>query len=214
DDSLWRRYIQIGSPWLPLQTFLMLPLVTDDRLWRTGAAGSIVSMISFVIAGLSLYLFSKRLYEKADGRWKVLTILSFAIFTLNPSVLYMQSTPMTELVFMGALMAAVYLLQRWFSEQTTRRLVAAAAGMTVATLSRYEAWPVAALSVLIVCLASRGGVSVRLKDSGLFAVVAGAGPIYWLWHNWAIYGNALEFLTRPNSARGISLQNRAILGWS
>ena len=215
DDSLWRRYIQIGSPWLPLQTFLMLPLVTDDRLWRTGAAGSIVSMISFVIAGLSLYLFSKRFYEKAEGRWnEVLPILSFAIFTLNPSVLYMQSTPMTELVFMGALMAAVYLLQRWFSEQTTRRLVAAAAGMTVATLSRYEAWPVAALSVLIVCLASRGGVSVRLKDSGLFAVVAGAGPIYWLWHNWAIYGNALEFLTGPNSARGISLQNRAMLGWS
>ena len=215
DESLWRRYIQIGSPWLPLQTYLMLPLVTNDRLWRTGAAGSIVSMISFVVAGLSLYLFSKRFYEKADGRWKqALPILSFAILTLNPSVLYMQSTPMTELVFMGALMTAVYLLQRWFSEQTTSRLIAAAVGMTVATLSRYEAWPVAALSVLVVCLNSRGDVSVRLKNTALFAVVAGAGPIYWLWHNWAIYGNALEFLTGPNSARGISLQNRATLGWS
>src|SRR6267142_360551 len=56
DDSLWRRYIQIGSPWLPLQTVLMLPLVTNDWLWRTGTAGSIVSMISFVVAALSLYL--------------------------------------------------------------------------------------------------------------------------------------------------------------
>src|SRR4051812_6820218 len=27
DSSLWQRYIQIGSPWLPLQTVLMLPLV-------------------------------------------------------------------------------------------------------------------------------------------------------------------------------------------
>ena len=40
DDSVWQRYIQIGSPWLPVQTVLMLPLVTNDWLWRTGTAGS------------------------------------------------------------------------------------------------------------------------------------------------------------------------------
>jgi hypothetical protein len=40
------------------------------------------------------------------------------------------------------------------------------------------------------------------------------GPVYWLWHNWAIYGNALEFLTGSSSARGLYQQNRASLGWS
>jgi len=30
DDSLWQRYIQIGTPWIPLQTVLMLPLVAND----------------------------------------------------------------------------------------------------------------------------------------------------------------------------------------
>ena len=40
------------------------------------------------------------------------------------------------------------------------------------------------------------------------------GPVYWLWHNWAIYGDAFEFLTGPNSARGIYLQNRINFGWS
>jgi hypothetical protein len=215
DHSPWQRYIQIGSPWLPLQTVLMLPLVINDRLWRTGAAGSIVSMISFVVAGLSLYFFSKRFYGRADGWLKeALPMLSFAIFALNPSALYLQSTPMTELIFMGAMMTAVCLLQRWSDEQSVRRLAAAAVSMTVATLSRYEAWPVAALSVLIVCLASRGDVRQRLKNSLLFAAVVALGPIYWLWHNWAIYGNALEFLTGPNSARGISIQNQATLGWS
>jgi hypothetical protein len=49
DDSLRQRYIQIGSPWLPVQTVLMLPLVTNDWMWRTGAAGSIVSMIAFIM---------------------------------------------------------------------------------------------------------------------------------------------------------------------
>lgn len=215
DDSLWQRYIQIGSPWLPLQTVLMLPLVTSDRLWRTEAAGSIVSMISFVIAALALYSFSSEFYKKQEGPWRAaLPALSFAVLALNPSALYFQSTPMTEPVFIGALMTAVYLFRRWCGEQTVRRLAVAAASMTVATLSRYEAWPVAALSILIVCLVSRGGVWRRLKNGALFAGVAAVGPIYWLWHNWAIYGNALEFLNGPNSARGISLQNRTTLGWS
>src|SRR6266545_1799460 len=29
DESLWQRYMQIGSPWLPLQTVSMLPLVAN-----------------------------------------------------------------------------------------------------------------------------------------------------------------------------------------
>src|SRR5438309_3107295 len=59
DSSLWQRYIQIGSPWLPLQTVLMLPLVADDWMWRTGAAGSAVSMVSLVVAAIFLYLLAK-----------------------------------------------------------------------------------------------------------------------------------------------------------
>src|SRR5438128_624643 len=55
DDSLWQRYLQIGTPWLPLQTVLMLPLVALDPLWRSGAAGSLVSMIAFVVAATMIY---------------------------------------------------------------------------------------------------------------------------------------------------------------
>lgn len=215
DDTVWRRYIQIGSPWLPLQTVLMLPLVTNDWMWRSGAAGSVVSMISFVIAALSLYMLARTFYRKEDGAWReALPALTAGIFLFNPSVLYMQSTPMAELVLMGALVAAVYLLQRWVDEQTTKRLMAGAVAMTVATLARYEAWPVAALSVLVVALASRGDWKQKLKMSAIFSGIVAVGPLYWLWHNWAIYGNAVEFLTGPNSARGISFQNRVNFGWS
>lgn len=215
DDSLWQRYIQIGSPWLPLQTVLMLPLVANDWMWRTGAAGSIVSMISFVIAALSLYLLARGFYRREDEPCRrILPVLSAAIFVLNPGALYMQSTPMTEIVFMAALVTAVCLLQRWLNQQTARRLALAGAAMSVATLARYEAWPVAALSVVIVALASRGNWTAKLRDSALFSALVAAGPVYWLWHNWAIYGNALEFLTGPNSARGINLQNQASQSWS
>ncbi|HKS40864.1 MAG TPA: hypothetical protein VJX74_09665 [Blastocatellia bacterium] len=215
DDSLWQRYIQIGTPWLPLQTVLMLPLVANDFLWRTGVAGSIVSMISFVVAAVALYLLAKIFYRNEDERLnEILPLISVAIFLLNPSALYMQSTPMTESVFMGALALAIYLLQRWATDQTMKRLIVAAFAMTTATLARYEAWPVAVLSVLIVALACRSDAKARIKSSALFAVIVAAGAAYWLWHNWAIYGNAVEFLSGPHSARGIFLENEARLGWS
>src|SRR6185503_15507030 len=86
--------------------------------------------------------------------------------------------------------------------------------MAVATLARYEAWPVAALSILIVAWTAQGELKAKIKRSSLYAVLVALGPLYWLWHNWAIYGNALEFLSGPNSARGIASQNRVNFGWS
>jgi len=69
DDLLWQRYMQIGSPWLPLQTVAIMPLVANDWMWRTGVAGSIVSMISFIIAAVALYLLAGSFYRKEGGRW-------------------------------------------------------------------------------------------------------------------------------------------------
>ena len=215
DDSIRQRYIQIGSPWLPLQTVAMLPLVTNDWMWRTGVAGSLVSMIFFVIAAVSLYFLARSFYRNEDyPSREILPALSAAIFMLNPSVLYMQSTPMSELVFMGALVASVYLLQRWLNNQTPKRLAIAAVGMTIATLARYEAWPVAVLSILIVALTSHGAWTAKIRICAAFAAIVALGPLYWLWHNWEIYGNALEFLSGPNSARGIAFQNRVNFAWS
>src|SRR5713226_4462758 len=70
DSSLRQRYIQIGSPWLPLQTLLMMPLVANDWMWRTGAAGSAVSMISLVAAAIFLYLLAKSFYRDEEAGWK------------------------------------------------------------------------------------------------------------------------------------------------
>lgn len=215
DDSIWQRYVQIGSPWLPLQTVLMLPLVANDWMWRTGVAGSIPSMLAFIIAAISLYLLARRFYEPESGpSAHALPFLSAGIFLLNPSALYMQATPMSEIIFMSALVASAYMVQRWVDEQSYRRLALAAITMTIATLARYEAWPVAAVSGLIVLLAARGDLLSRLRAIVVYSAIVSVGPVYWLWHNWAIYGNAFEFLTGPYSARGIFFQNRIKFGWT
>ena len=40
DDSLWQRYIQIGSPWLPVQTVAMLPLVVAPSVNAEPVSGA------------------------------------------------------------------------------------------------------------------------------------------------------------------------------
>lgn len=215
EDSFWQRYVQIGSPWLPLPTVAMLPLVANDWMWRTGFAGSILSMASFVIAALALFLHARHLYRKeADQSKALFPFITAAIFLFNPAALYMQSTPMTESLFMCALALSAYLLRRWVVTQSRRRLVVAAVVMMMATLTRYEAWPVAGAAILIVLLASRGTLGLKFKSAALFSIVTMTGPIYWLWHNWIIYDDALWFLTGPYSARGLYLQHQANLGWS
>ena len=215
DDSLWQRYVQIGSPWLPLQTVLMLPLVANDSLWRTGVAGSLISMLCFVVAAIAIFQLAKNLYDQEKDDFKnILPFVSFGIFVLNPCILFMQATPMTELLFMAAISLAVCLLQSWSNQQTFNRLVVAAAAMSMATMSRYEAWIVAAMACVLVLLLSGGKLKSKVKNAVTFSTIVALAPLYWLWHNWAIYDDALWFLTGPHSARGIYLQNAANLGWS
>jgi len=215
DSSLWQRYLQIGTPWLPLQTVLMLPLVANDRLWRSGAAGSLVSMFAFVIAAAMIFQIARILYRQEDMRLATwMPVISLAIFVLNPSALFMQTTPMTETLFLAAMASAVFCLQRWVIEPSMKRLAVAGIAMAMATLARYEAWPVAALAVLVVALAGRGTWKARTANAAGFAALVALGPLYWLWHNWAIFGNALEFLSGPHSARGIFLHEEARLGWA
>ncbi|HMG34689.1 MAG TPA: hypothetical protein VKM94_12180 [Blastocatellia bacterium] len=214
DNGFWQRYIQIGSPWLPLQTVLMLPLVANDSLWRTGAAGSLLSMASFVVSALMLYLLASETYGEKGPAAQILALITIEILVLNPSGIYLQTTPLTEWVFIAALSTSVYLLQRWVRTQSDRALTIAGLAMAVATLSRYEAWPVAAIAPLTVYLSAGSSTRYRLSRAALFAIFAALGPAYWLWHNFAIYGDPLEFLTGPSSARGLYNQNRASLGWA
>src|SRR5271169_4339513 len=82
---------QIGTAWLPLPHLLMIPFVMDDPWWRNGLAGTIPSSACFVLAGAFLFAAARRCYGSASAALAV-TLL----FALNPNMLYLQATPMTE----------------------------------------------------------------------------------------------------------------------
>src|SRR5215471_804711 len=55
-DNLTPGLGQLGTVWLPLPHLLISPLAAIDPLWRSGAAGSLISIAAFI--GASIFLFS------------------------------------------------------------------------------------------------------------------------------------------------------------
>src|SRR5438067_8683324 len=99
-DSRTPGYDQVGTVWLPLPHWAMLPFVRIDALWFSGLAGAIPSGIAFVLAGLFLYAAARGVFQ---CRWAGLA--AAGLFALNPNVLYLQSIPMTESISMACLAA-------------------------------------------------------------------------------------------------------------
>src|SRR5580704_6851348 len=181
---------QIGTVWLPLPHLLMIPFVMHDAWWRNGLAGVIPSAICFILAGTFLFAAALRAYSSAAAAW-VVTLL----FALNLNILYLQSTPMTEPLFLASL-AGLLWATLWFRDsQSVYAVIAAAAASNAASLTRYEGW----FLIPFVCLYLLA-VSRRKWHAVLFGALAALGPLAWLAHNQYYYSNALEFYNGPWSA--------------
>ncbi len=100
-DSRWPGVERLGSVWLPLPHVLSIPFVVDDWMWRTGVGGSIPSMAAYVFALAGVF----RLVRGRASR--LAAWLAAALVGLNPNLLYMQSTAMTESIFLAAVIWAV-----------------------------------------------------------------------------------------------------------
>jgi dolichyl-phosphate-mannose-protein mannosyltransferase len=184
---------QIGTAWLPLPHVLMLPLAMRDSWWRSGVAGIVPSAVSFVLAGTFLFAAARRIY--ASGAAGLAVAL---VFALNPNMLYLQATPMTEPLFAACLAALLWALL-WFHDSSSwLALLAAAAAMNAAALTRYEGWFLIPFVCLHVFLATRNKWTALL-----FAALASLAPLAWLAHNRFYYGDALAFYHGPYSAAAI-----------
>ncbi len=186
---------QIGTVWLPLPHLLMAPLAARGDLWHSGVAGAIPSVGAFTLAGLFFFLSLRRLAGSAAA-----ALAGTAVLALNPNLLYLQSTPMTEPLALACLSGLLYFLVQFRESRGT--LDAALAGLCgmAGTMTRYELWfllPFAAAFLMV-----RGGAS-RWRSTAVFALLAAAGPAWWFAHNWYFYGDPLEFWRGEGSARDI-----------
>ena len=171
-DSLTPGWQQVGAVWLPLPHVLNALPVQIDWLYRTGYSAIAISILSMALAAWSI----TRLIQLATGSI-VGGMVAAALLMLNPDVLYLQSTPMTEPLLFGTTFLAVYLVAQWsllaasggppslaasetsFGETGARRLTLAPGwAMIAAVLTRYEAFPIIAAAIVLafVVLLRRG----------------------------------------------------------
>src|SRR5581483_4864598 len=191
-DSRRPGYEQLGTVWLPFPHVLMLPLVRSDSMWRSGAAGAIPAALCFVVGAVCFYAAVRRATGSRAG-----AITAAAAFGLNPNLLYLQSTPMTEAVFFGCFAAAVLFCAAFQARPSAWRALGAGAAVLAASLTRYEGWFVIPFFALFFWISGSG------KHAAIFAALASLGPLYWLGHNAYIYSDPLEFYRGQFSAHAI-----------
>jgi hypothetical protein len=158
-DSITPGWQQIGAVWLPLPHLLNAIPVQIDLFYRTGASAVAISILSFAVAASAIvWLVSAVTATRIAG------VVAAAVFVLNPNVLYLQSTPMTESLLLALTLLAVAMLIDWADLQACRngdrtRLIGWL--FALACLTRYEAWPVTAAALT-------GAVWARWREGEAF----------------------------------------------
>lgn len=194
-DSRTPGYDQLGTVWLPLLHLICLPFVGSDALWSSGLAATFPVATCFVIAGVCLYLCGREVYGARSASLAVL--LCFAI---NPNVLYLSTTAMTELVFAAALSACLLALLRFARTQNRWYIALCVFASWWMSLTRYDGWfLIPFITVLCATAAKKHKLAVLVAVGGLAALA----PLYWVANNWWETGNALDFYNGPYSAAAI-----------
>jgi hypothetical protein len=193
-DGRTLGYHQIGTVWLPLPHLLFMPFVGSDEWWHNGLAGAIPSAAAWVLAGVFLFLLLQRLFSNAAA------LAGLGVFALNPNLLYLAATPMTETIFFAAALGMLYTSAEAVARPSVAHAFLCGVCALAATMTRYEGWFL--LPFALAYLLFAGGAK-RWHLAIVFSSLAAAGPLYWIAHNWIFYSDPLEFFRGPDSAKAI-----------
>jgi hypothetical protein len=118
-DSLTPGWQQIGAVWLPLPHLLNMLPVQIDALYRNGLSGVAISIVSMGLGAGSLAWLLLRTTGSVTA-----ALTGAALLMVNPNVLYLQSTPMTEPLLFGLTLFAVAATAAWAAPAPGFRLPA------------------------------------------------------------------------------------------
>jgi hypothetical protein len=155
-DSLTPGWQQVGAVWLPLPHLLNMIPVQVDAWYRSGFSGVVISVLSMAVAAWAAASIILRTTGSAAGAWT-----AAALLMINPNVLYLQSTPMTEPLLFGTTLLGIALTASWLDRAVARPPTGAGLALAAACLTRYEAWPITAgVVALAAAIQIRRGAAV------------------------------------------------------
>src|SRR4051812_25105177 len=141
-DNLTPGWQQIGAVWLPLPHLIEIVPTQIDFFYRTGIFASMVSIVSLA---LTCYA-AARLILRATGS-AIGACIPTLVLALNPNLLYLHTTPMTEPLLLAGSMLSVLWLFEWVEADTDGVPIALGATLFAAVWTRYEAWPIVSVAI-------------------------------------------------------------------
>ncbi len=204
-DNITPGLAQFGGVWLPLPHLLIALFAWNDYLWATGLAGGLAGFICYLITAIYIFLAARRLTHSSSA-----SFIGSLVFILNPNVLYLQSTPLTEPVCWATFTIACYYMLAWVQEDNNKYMLAVTFFTFLATLARYDCWVlVAAFPVIIGATGLLKKHTWRKIEGNLmmFFTLGSLGIILWLLWGLVIFGDPLYFQRGPQSAQAQTISN-------
>ena len=201
---------ELGSVWLPLPHLLMIPFVAVYAWWANGIAGLIPSAAAYLAGCAGIYRLARHWLTPAQAA------VALAFFAINPNLLYIQTTAMTEPLFVCELVWASVWLVEWrgcldLDDDRARRrgdrlLYLIAMALSAAVFTRYDGWVMAFLVWVAVGIALLRRGRLRSRAFWTASAIVVASPIVWLAYNAFIFGDWLDFIRGPYSAKAIEIR--------
>jgi hypothetical protein len=221
-DSRTPGLLQLGTVWLPLPHLLMLPFLISKWMWRTGIGGSIPSMFAYVFSVTGIFRLMKTVLSSSKNHAGIgfTPWFAAAIFALNPNLVYLQTTAMTEPVYLAFFIwtlvftcSAIRACAAADAKAATSTLSKAGLCLAGACLTRYDGWFFAlVVTAVLFGLSLRSNFAFLRPGLKRLALLAAAAPALWLAYNAGVYRNPLEFANGAYSAKAI--EQKSILAGS
>ena len=205
-DARYPGLSQLGGVWLPLPHVLMLPFIGKMEMWQTGFAAVPMSMLSFAFSVAGVWRVARRMMRP---RW---ALVATAFYALNPNLLYLSVTAMTEALFLALLiwtvamtMECVAALRAGAAGTAQARMIVAGVLILGQVFTRYDGWIIGAIVWAVIAWAWwHSTVREKLRGAMVaFTVLCVMGPVLWFWYNAHFEHDWLDFMRGPYSAKQI-----------
>lgn len=171
-----------GTSWLPFPFWW-----TGTFLAVLGRSLTVATIASILLASLGATLPYLALRSVSVDRPRALAATAFALVT--PWLVWLGAATVPESFTATATAAAIIVL-------ASRPSPAFAALLACACLSRYEAWPIAAVAAItLAVLAARA----RSRRALAIALACAAAPLVWMIWNAHVHGSPIHFFHRVSS---------------
>ncbi len=206
-DARAPGFRQLGSVWLPLPHLLLLPFVQRMSWWQSGVAGAVPSMLCYAAAATGLFRLARLLLRPLPA------LLALAFFALNPGLVYLSTTAMTEPLFLAEIVWAALLIALFVrgsvagdGHRLGRLLIQTALVLSAAVFTRYDGWIYTAAAWCVVSWAVIARRNLRERLTGVWllgTVIVLVAPLVWIAYNAKQFHDPLDFMRGPYSARAI-----------